>query len=124
MHWLKVMVCVSICAVLLGAFVAAKQNKFGVADKYTVSFADPVRVADTLLPKGDYEIRHTMKGEEHIMVFRQIHTTSPIEVSAKCTLVPLPETAIDTQKTYVLNAARERVLHELVFKGDNAKHVF
>ena len=124
MHWLKVTVCLSICALLFGAVVAAQQNKFGVKDKYTVSFVDPVRVGDTLLPKGDYEIRHTMKGEEHIMVFRQIRTTNPIEVSAKCTLVPLPQKAIDTQTTYVLNAANERVLHELVFKGDSAKHVF
>jgi len=124
MHWLKVTVCLSICALLLGTLVAARQNKFGVMDKYTVSFVDPVRVGDTLLPKGDYEIRHTMKGEEHIMVFRQIRTTNPIEVSAKCTLVPLPQKAIDTQTTYVLNAANERVLHELVFKGDSAKHVF
>ena len=96
----------------------------GVADKYTVSFSDPIRVADTLLPRGEYEIRHTMIGEEHIMVFHQIRTKKPIEVSAKCTLVPLPEKAKDTNKTYVLNAANERVLRELVFKGDNAKHVF
>jgi len=124
MPWLKVMVCVSICALLLGSFVVAEQNKFGTADKYTVSFMDPVWVADTLLPSGDYEIRHTMKGEEHIMVFRQMRTSKPIEVTAKCTLVPLSKKASDTQTIYVLNAANERVLHELVFKGDNAKHVF
>jgi hypothetical protein len=122
-HWLKVTVCVSIC-VLLGTLVAAQQNKFGVADKYTVSFHDPVRVGDTLLPKGDYEIRHSMKGEEHIMVFRQVGRTKPVEVSTNCTLVPLLEKAGETRTTYILNAANERVLHELVFKGDSAKHVF
>jgi hypothetical protein len=124
MHWLKVTVCLSICTLLFGTLVAARQNKFGVMDKYTVSFVDPVRVGDTLLPKGDYEIRHTMKGEEHIMVFRQMRTSKPIEVSAKCTLVPLPEKASDTQTFYVMNAANERVLQELVFKGDSVKHVF
>jgi hypothetical protein len=124
MHWLKVTLCLSICALLLGTFVAAQQNKFGVADKYTVSFSDPVRVGGTLLPKGDYEIRHTMKGDEHIMVFRQVGKTKPIEVSAKCTVVPLSQKAIETQQTYGPNAANERVLHELVFKGDSAKHVF
>jgi hypothetical protein len=124
MHWLKVTVCLSICALLFGTLVAARQNKFGVMDKYTVSFVNPVRIGDTLLPKGDYEIRHTMKGEEHIMVFRQMRTSKPIEVSAKCTLVSLPEEASDTQTSYVINAANERVLHELVFKGDRAKHVF
>ncbi|MGA2002632.1 MAG: hypothetical protein ABSG70_04580, partial [Terriglobales bacterium] len=85
---------------------------------------DKVRVADTLLPAGNYEIRHVMEGENHIMVFRQVGVRKPIEVRAKCTLVPLPEKAADSQKIYELNAANERVLHELIFKGDHAKHVF
>jgi hypothetical protein len=124
MHWLRVMACLSISALLLGTFVTAQQDKFGVADKYIVSFSDPFRVGDVLLPKGDYVIQHTMKGEEHIMVFRQLRTTKPIEVSVKYTLVPLPEKASRMQVAYVLNAANEHVLHELVFKGDSAKHVF
>src|ERR1700687_3741232 len=113
MHWLKVTVCLFICALLFGAVVAAQQNKFGVKDKYTVSFVDPVRVGDTLLPKGDYEIRHTMKGEEHIMVFRQMRKSKPMEVSAKCTMTPLPEKARDSQTSYVMHAANERLLHEM-----------
>ena len=43
---------------------------------------------------------------------------------AKCTLVPLPEKALETEKHFELNAANERVLHELIFKGDRSKHVF
>jgi hypothetical protein len=124
MHWLKVIMCLSISALLLGNFVTAQQDKFGVADKYIVSFSDPFRVGDVLLPKGDYAIQHTMKGEEHIMLFRQLQTTKPLEVSVKCTLVPLPEKASHMQIAYVLNAANEHVLHELVFMGDSAKHVF
>jgi hypothetical protein len=124
MHWLNVFMRLSISALLLGASVTAQQDKFGVADKYIMSFYDPFRVGDVLLPKGDYAIQHTMKGEEHIMVFRQLRTTKPIEVSVKCTLVPLPEKASRGQMAYILNAANERVLHELVFQGDSAKHVF
>jgi len=81
-------------------------------------------VAGTLLPSGDYEIRHTMLGQEHVMVFRQLGTRKPVEVKAKCTLVQLPKKAADNQKIYAVNAAKERVLQELVFKGDTAKHVF
>jgi hypothetical protein len=124
MHWLKVTACLSFVALLLGTFVTAQLETSAVADKYIVSFSDPFRVGDALLPEGDYEIQHTMNGEEHIMVFRQLQTTKPIEVRAKCTLVPLPEKARHMQKAYILNAANERVLHELVFKGDNVKHVF
>jgi hypothetical protein len=65
-----------------------------------------------------------MEGSDHIMIFRQLNTRKPIEVRAKCTLVPLNERASDDQRIYTLNAANERVLHELIFKGDTAKHVF
>ena len=109
---------------LLASFAVAGQNQFGVSDTYRVNFTDPVRVAGTLLPSGDYEIRHTMLGQEHVMVFRQLGTRKPVEVKAKCTLVQLPKKAADNQKIYAVNAAKERVLQELVFKGDTAKHVF
>jgi hypothetical protein len=108
---------------MLGAFSVA-ENKLGIADTYRVNFSEKVRVADTLLPQGNYEIRHVMEGTDHIMVFHQLGTKKPVEVRAKCTLVPLTAKASDDQKTYLLNAANERVLHELVFKGDLAKHVF
>jgi hypothetical protein len=93
-------------------------------DKYQVTFSEKVRVADTLLPQGNYEIRHVMEGTDHIMVFRQLGKKNPVEVRAKCTLVPLTVKASDDQKIYVLNAANERVLQELIFKGDRSKHVF
>jgi hypothetical protein len=114
---------VLMCVLMLGA-VSAAENQLGIADKYQVNFTEKVRVADTLLPQGNYEIRHVMEGSNHIMVFRQMGTKKPAEVRAKCTLVPLSVKASDDQKIYVLNAANERVLQELVFKGDRAKHVF
>jgi len=112
-----------VCLFILGAVVVA-ENQLGIANTYQVNFSEKVRVADTLLPKGDYEVRHVMEGENHIMVFRQLKTKKPVEVRAKCTLVPLSAKAKDDQRIYVLNAANERVLQELVFKGDHAKHVF
>ena len=112
-----------LCVFMLSAFAVA-ENQLGIADTYRVNFSEKVRVADTLLPQGNYEIRHVMEGSDHIMVFRQLGTKKPVEVRAKCTLVPLSAKASDDQKIYVLNAANERVLQELVFKGDSAKHVF
>ena len=114
---------VLMCVFMLGALSAA-ENQLGIADNHQVTFAEKVRVADTLLPKGSYDIRHVMEGSDHIMVFRQLGTKKPVEVRAKCALVPLGAKASDDQKIYVLNAANERVLQELVFKGERAKHVF
>ena len=102
----------------------AGHNQLGIADRYQVTFSEKVWVAGTVLPQGNYEIRHVMEGSQHIMVFRQLGTKKPVEVRAKCELVPLPEKAGDSQKLYTLNAANERVLHELIFSGDHAKHVF
>jgi hypothetical protein len=66
----------------------------------------------------------SLEGPNHIMVFRQLGTKKPVEVRAKCTLVPLSAKAERDQTTYLVNAANERVLQEMVFKGDRAKHVF
>lgn len=111
------------CVCMLGSALLA-ENQMGIADRYQVNFSQNVRVADTLLPKGEYEIRHVMQGSDHIMVFRQLGTKKPVEVRAKCTLVPLSAKAPSNEKVFTLNAANEEVLQELVFKGDRAKHVF
>ena len=116
-------VLILMCVFILGA-VSAAENQMGIKDNYQVNFSEKVRVADTLLPQGNYEIRHVMEGSDHIMVFRQLGTKKPVEVRAKCTLVPLSAKADKNQTIYILNAANERVLQELVFKGDLAKHVF
>ena|ERR1039457_342556 len=124
MRLVRAVFAISICVLLLGVFALAGQNPMGISDRYQVNFSEKVIVANTLLPSGNYEIRHTMEGADHIMVFRQLGVKDPVEVRAKCTLVPLPQKAGDTQKIYELNASNQRVLHELIFKGDTAKHVF
>jgi hypothetical protein len=58
------------------------------------------------------------------MVFHQVNVNKPVEVKVPCTLVKLEAPAADTRKSYILNDANERVLKEMEFKGDMAKHVF
>ena len=118
-----ILMCAFMCVFMLSALSAA-ENQMGIADKYRANFPGQFRVADTLLPQGNYEIVHVMEGADHIMVFRQLGTKKPIEVRVKCTLVPLGAKADKDQKIYLLNAANVRVLQEMVFKGDSAKHVF
>ncbi len=111
--------------ILLSAvMVVAAPKQTGVPGTYHVTFTEAIRVADTLLPKGNYEIEHVMQGSEHIMVFRHVGSSQVAEVRAKCTLVPLPQKAAQNETHYMLNAANERVLQELVFRGDSVKHVF
>jgi len=100
-----------------------EQKSLGIRDEYQITFVEPIRVGTTLLPAGDYVIRHAMEGQDHIMTFHPVRGKAA-EVRVRCTLVPLSTKADKTLTIYELNAANERVLQELIFKGDTAKHVF
>jgi len=124
MRFLKVMVLIAVCVLGTSLLLSAKQNQYGVADTRQITFDNPMRVGDVLLPSGEYQVLHTMEGDTHVMVFKQLRTKNPSEAKVKCQLVPLKEKADQTQKTYIVNASNERVLQTLVFRGDTAKHVF
>jgi hypothetical protein len=57
------------------------------------------------------------------MVFQSVNHKVQ-DVKAKCQLVQLGKKADQTRTVFELNARNERVLQELVFVGDTAKHVF
>ena len=120
----KRMLAVLIAAILvIGAttMLAAKDNPMGIAPKQDITFAAPTIVGGTLLPAGDYKIIHEMQGTEHIMIFKSV--SGKTEVKAKCSLVPLNEKAKTSEQRFTENAKNERVLVEMTFRGDTAKHV-
>lgn len=111
-----------LCALALGSMALAAANNMGIREVRDITFSTPIRVGGTLLPAGQYVVRHTMEGQEHVMVFQR--ASSKEETKVKCTLVPLAQKADENRKVYQINAAQEKVLQELVFRGDTAKHVF
>jgi len=102
--------------------MAGSKNSMGIHEKNDVRFVAPVRIGTVLLPPGDYVVRHEMEQQNHIMVFKNLHGKDEIKV--KCTLVPLAKKAERSEEIYTINASNERVLQELVFRGDTSKHVF
>lgn len=122
MRLLRVLGIVASIAVLISTAVAEK-NAMGIHDESRVTFVTPVRVGSTLLPAGEYLVRHTMQGQEHVMVFESVKTKT-VEAKAKCNLVPLGKKVAQSRTVYQVNAANERVLQELEVRGDTAKHVF
>lgn len=124
MRGLKVVTVLALCVLVFGIVASAAPNQFGIANSRNITFENPVRVGDTLLPSGDYKVLHTMDGDNHIMVFEQQRTKKPAEAKVKCTLVPLTAKAKRTERLFTVNTASERVLRELIFEGDTAKHVF
>jgi len=111
------------CVLGVSVLASAGKNTMGVADQQRITFTGTVRIGDVLLPKGDYEIRHVMEGENHIMVFHQLNSKSQ-DVRVKCSLQPLGQKADQTQKIYTVNTANEQVMQAIIFRGDTAKHVF
>jgi hypothetical protein len=113
-----------VLAVLALACIAmAGGNGLGIHEVSRINFVAPVRVGSALLTPGDYLVRHTMEGQEHVMVFESVARRT-VEAKVKCTLVPLQKKAEESKTVYEMNSANERVLQELVFAGDKAKHVF
>lgn len=124
MRSLKFVAVVAMCTLGLILLANASRNKFGVADSRNIQITAPTLVGGVLLPAGDYKVLHTMEGQDHIMVFTQLKAKKPAEVRVKCQLVPLAKRAERDEQGFTINAANERVLRSLVFKGDLAQHVF
>jgi len=123
MRNLKIPALIITVLVVVGSAFAAKTNKYGVADVRKVTLSSPTRVGDVLLPQGEYEVRHVMEAENHIMVFKQLGKSNPAEARVKCNLVPLKE-KINSDQVIYQNAGNVRVLQTLRFRGDLAEHVF
>lgn len=112
-------IAVMLCA---AALVQATDNPMGIANKQNITFTAPTVVGGTLLPAGEYTVLHEMQGSEHLMIFKE-KGGQKAEAKAKCSLVPLDAKAQRTEQRYAENAKNERVLLEMTFRGDTAKHV-
>jgi len=112
----------AVVTVLVCTPLLAKDNSMGIADKpQTITFTAPTVVGGTLLPAGDYNVTHQMKGQTHVMTFKKIGGKA--EATANCNLVPLKAKAERSQQSYTTNAKNERVLQDMTFAGDKATHV-
>ncbi len=125
MRAIKAMAVLAIMVVSFTALcLASSLNQYGVADVQQVTFAESIKVGDVVLPKGDYRVEHTMEGQDHVMVFSQLHAKNPATAKAKCQLVKLEARADRTQVLYNHPDANTHVLQEITFRGETAKHVF
>jgi hypothetical protein len=120
---LLVAVLVLIVLTLSGTLLAAG-NQYGVADRREISLDHPAWVGGVLLPSGTYEVRHSMEGEDHIMLFRQMNVKRPAEVRVKCTLTAVTKPIERTEIGFRQTTSKEFVLNRLAFKGDRAEHRF
>ena len=105
----------------VSVMLTATDNPMGVAPKQTLTLYEPTVIGETLVPAGTYTVTHEMQGQTHIMIFKQVGGKT--EVKTTCTLVPLNAKAQRTEQRYAENAKNQKVLVEMSFRGDTAKHV-
>lgn len=122
MHTRKLLIAVvAVLVVLCATSMLAKDSPLGIAEKQTITFSQPTVVGGNLLPAGEYKVTHEMQGQTHIMNFQQVGGKAT--ASSKCNLLPLTSKAIKSEQRFTENAKNERVLTEMTFKGDTAKHI-
>ncbi|HET9408224.1 MAG TPA: hypothetical protein VFO39_13370 [Candidatus Sulfotelmatobacter sp.] len=122
MRIFRIISVVLISLLMLSLVASAADKGLGISENRNITFSSSVRLGNNLLQPGDYNVRHTMQGEEHIMIFRRAGAKD--EVKVKCNLVKLAQKAPQTSTIIEVNSANERVVREIVFRGDTAKHVF
>jgi hypothetical protein len=115
-----------LCVFLLGSVASFAGAMPKIAEHQTITFNSPMLLGSNELPAGTYKVDHQMQGDDHYMIFRQtdVAKSKAVEVKVKCNLVPLSEKAKRTERRYVQNAKNQNVLTEIIFQGDEAKHVF
>ena len=124
MRGIKVVAVVSIFLLSVAVLLNAGQNKFGVADEQKTVFSHSVQVGETLLPKGEYKIRHTMEGAVHVMVFTQLKASNPATAAREVPDCVRRKEDRETYFGYQKSGTNDYLLQEMAFKRDTAKHVF
>ena len=105
------------------AAIAADQPTGGMAvgQSRTITLHEPALVGGVSLPAGNYAVKHTMEGDNHIMVFTQEHGKATAKVN--CKMVPLPKKA--DRSTYAFSTGDQgRVMTGITWKGDTVTHQF
>ena len=116
MRLMRVAAAFALIVLGLSVLSTAGRNKFGVSDTQNVTFQEPIKIGDVVLPKSKYKVQRTMQGENHIMVFTEITRGTAAGTRVKCQLVPLQEKAPQTQVLYGHHEKNEDVLQELIFR--------
>jgi hypothetical protein len=103
---------ISLSALALASLATAGTKPHGISEMVSkVTFVAPTRLGAALFPAGGYVVRHTMEGQQHIMVFQPLQGRTP-EVKVKCTLVLVAQKTEHSHTIYTQNAGNKRALQE------------
>lgn len=99
--------------------MAADASNVDVGKSWTLTLYKPTRVGATLLPAGDYNVRHLKDGDGHVLAFK---SGKKEMARVGCTMEQLPKRAETTSQLIDTTSAGERVLMSIAFEGDKFQH--
>jgi hypothetical protein len=124
-------------AAFSGAASASDDGKpdFTIGKKGTIHFNVPVKVGNTLVEPGMYQLQHAVEGGDHFVTFKQVgmpagyrHGNTPVtnEAAARiqCRVEPVNKKSGTTKITLRTNAAGEKEVAEVQVAGEAFKHIF
>jgi len=113
--------------------VAQQEEALEAGKKGEIHTSKPIRVGDTLLQPGMYQVQHVMEGSDHIIVFREVtmgyrgnmgNTKTGKEVArVKCKVAPLDEKVGSTKVFLRTNAAGEKEVEGVQVRGEKVRHL-
>lgn len=111
----------------------ASGDTLKVGKKGEVHFTSPVKVGDTVLKPGMYQVQHVEEGSDHVIVFREMSmpagyrmNNTPVgkEVARiKCKIEPVAKKVSNTAITFRTNAAGEKEITEIQVAGEAFRHL-
>jgi len=119
MKGLKVLVIALLLLTVASAAMAADASSVDVGKSWTLTLDQPTRVGATLLPAGEYNVRHLKDGEEHVLAFK---AGKKEMARVSCKMEELPKKAATTTLLKNKNDAGEQVLMSVAFEGDKFQH--
>ena len=94
-----------------------------IGKKGQMSFSQPTKVGEVLLPAGSYRFMHRVAGDDHFVQFTQTSPGSRDFGEVKCQIEPLSKKASQTAITTMDEAGVQRITR-IEVAGENVAHVF
>lgn len=104
-----------------------------IGKKGQVHFTSQVKVGETVLKPGMYQVQHLEEGSDHVIIFKEVgmqagykHGNTPVgnEVARiKCKVEPVTKAVNNTKITLRTTTAGEKEIAEIQVAGEKFKHL-
>lgn len=104
-----------------------------IGKKGQIHFTSNVKVGDTLLKAGMYQVQHLAEGGDHVIIFKEMAMAAGYKmgntpvgkevVRIKCKIEPVTKAVNNTKITLRTNAKGEKEVADIQVAGEAVKHL-